>query len=658
VRKALLAAVAAAGILLSASPASAVPGISRQTVVFLVHDVPFERFMGVQEFQALARAGGAALMTTLTAPGDRGPGAYVTLGAGARSSSHEASIRVVGNTPFLVSDIARLVNENRDRSTPGLLGSVLRQQPISNPAFACASGVDAILVAMDRSGRVTSAHGGTGVCPVTVLDVPPGSPAAVGAKVREIVTQHGAEIPTLVVVLEAEPSAQMRHTGDELAPVVMAQGTASELFDASGPMHTLTSDTTRRDGVVSNEDVAPTILNFFGIPVPSEMNGSPIRVVDHAPPFALHQKHLEQRRLTVPIQVAVGLAVTILGLLALFVLWLKPRLPDVVARIAPAFMLAILPLGVASLAAGALPHITYAWVILFLIAVPVVAGLLALTLRDRGALVPPLAIGAAVLAFYVVEALRGWPDTLTTLSGGAALDGFRFYGMGNVEIGKILGASLWVAAFLSPFAGFALLVAAGLFCGFPDLGANFGACITLFAAAGLWLPLRSKGRLAWRDLLFVAGVVVGGLLVVIGANLIWSHAPTHGARFVRNGPHGGLFHFVAERLGTGVRQLVDSPLLWITTLGLLPELYFVLRPTPVLKDAFARYPAWRDAVLVLVLASFVALVANDSGAAAASWGFGVAVASIFYLPLVEETWRTPGNPAPATAPEPAAARHN
>ena len=31
-------------------------------------------------------------------------------------------------------------------------------------------------------------------------------------------------------------------------------------------MHTLTSDTTRRDGFVSNEDVAPTILGLMGRP--------------------------------------------------------------------------------------------------------------------------------------------------------------------------------------------------------------------------------------------------------------------------------------------------------------------------------------------------------------------------------------------------------
>jgi hypothetical protein len=623
-------------------------------MVFLIDDTSFEQLMAVPEIQALARRGGSALMSTRTVQGDDGPGHVLTFGTGARSAVPFGAVQVRAQRPHSLAVVRwpEIVATNKDRSTPGLLGSVLK-------AHGLIPGTDSnegSLITADRQG-VTLA--GRDHSPL-IVEGPeaPGSPLGTDLR-RSVDGLRGRRL--LVIVVGAAPSAAMDRVGDELAPVVMAEGTPSQLFSATGPMHTLTSDTTRRNGVVSNEDVAPTILHFFSIAVPSEMNGAPIRVVDRGPPFALHRRHLEARRLSVPIQIAVGLAVTILGLLALFVLWRKPRLPDAVAKGLPALMLAILPLGVASLAAGGLPHITYAWVIPFLIVVPLAVGLLALRLRHRGPLAPPLAVGIAVLAFYVVEALRGWPDTLTTLSGGSALDGVRYYGMGNVEIGKILGASLWVAALLSPFAGFALLVAAGLFCGFPDLGANFGACITLFAAAGLWLPLRNHGRLTWRGVGFAALVVLGGLVVVIGANLLWSHAPTHGARFVRNAPHRGVGHLIAfakERLATGIRQLVHSPLLWITTLGLLPELYFVLRPTPVLKDGFSRYPAWRDAVLVMVLASAVALVANDSGAAAASWGFGVAVASIFYLPLVEETWRTAGRRAPETVSEPVTLRRS
>ena len=49
------------------------------------------------------------------------------------------------------------------------------------------------------------------------------------------------------------------------APLLMAQGSPGELLSASGPLHGLTSDTTRQDGLVANVDVAPTVLSFFGL---------------------------------------------------------------------------------------------------------------------------------------------------------------------------------------------------------------------------------------------------------------------------------------------------------------------------------------------------------------------------------------------------------
>ena len=237
----------------------------------------------------------------------------------------------------------------------------------------------------------------------------------------------------------------------------------------------------------------------------------------------------------------------------------------------------------------------------------------------------------------------GWPDTPTTLFGGSALDGARFYGMPNIEVGLVLGAALWLAAILPPYEGFVLLVAAGLFAGFPDLGVNFGGAVTLFAAAGLWLAIRVRRRLGWREFLLAGIVTVAGMAVVVGANLVWAKHPTHGTRFVENAPTrgwSGLVRFGWDRLLVGWHLLVHAPLAWIPVLGLLPLLYFVLKPPATLRAAFSRYPAWRDALLVLVVGSMIAYVANDSGAAAAGWGFGLAVAGIFYVLLVEESWRT------------------
>ena len=52
----------------------------------------------------------------------------------------------------------------------------------------------------------------------------------------------------------------------------LAIGIAGRGFDGN-----LTSDSTRLDGYVLSTDVAPTILERFGIAVPSEMSGQPIR---------------------------------------------------------------------------------------------------------------------------------------------------------------------------------------------------------------------------------------------------------------------------------------------------------------------------------------------------------------------------------------------
>src|SRR5207237_3287819 len=143
------------------------------------------------------------------------------------------------------------------------------------------------------------------------------APGQAGTMVRRVIDANYSRSDRLrVIVVEATPSRGMLARKDELTPIVLGDGTPQTLFSRHGPMHTLTSDTTRRDGVVSNEDVAPGILSFLRISVPSAMNGAPIRFVRDAPvPLDLHRRHLEERRLTVPIQVGLGIAELVFGLL-------------------------------------------------------------------------------------------------------------------------------------------------------------------------------------------------------------------------------------------------------------------------------------------------------------------------------------------------------
>jgi hypothetical protein len=648
-RLAVLPLAAAALVIGARQPVSAAP--SRQAVVFLVHGASFEQLMAITEMRALARAGGAALMSPRTVAGDRGPGAYLTLGTGVRSAGPEPAVRMrVLEGRLLLLDFPSYIRANRGRSVPGLLASILASRGLRT-CLDGGIGGPGLLMAMTRDGRAYLAQPHPAVpCSLTIVD----DVGSLGLHVDNsglffgqfmqdyLSRQLQAAGPLLVLVVEARPDPDMNRAKDELTPIVMAEGDPATLFAASGPMHTLTSDTTRRIGVVSNEDVAPTILRFFGIAVPSDMNGSPIRLDEAPAPFALHAKHLENRRATVPVQIGAGIAVTVIGVISLALVIGRGRVPRPLARVAPALPLTALPLGVALLAAGRLPHETYAWTVPFLAAVAAAGGAAAFALGRRGALVAPAALGAGAIAFFVVEALQGWLDTPFTLLGGTALDGARFYGLPNNMIGLLLASGLWVAATLRPFPGFLFLLAVALFVGFPDLGANLGGALTVLVAAGLWLVLRPGRRLRWRDAAIAAGVVVAGMAVVLAAQVVLASTPTHGTRFVENSGTNGIGHVLAtlgDRLLIGWRLLVRDPFAFVPVLGLPVTLAVLLRPSGALRQAFGRHPEWRTALIVLVVASIVAYVANDTGPAAVGLGWGLAAAGILYLPLWE--WSRP-----------------
>jgi hypothetical protein len=735
------AAVILAGVLATSAPSPAwaqdLPEVDLQVVVFLIDRVSFEELLAVPQIRALARRGGAGLMTTRTVPGDTGNGRYVTLGAGAVSAGPEERVlaynpteRVFGDRaddrfleahpgeespvgPFLM-DPEAYVEANEGRSVPGSLGEVLARKHrtvsvFGNSDYRAGRHRPAVLLAMRANGEARAGRLGFGLAPafggepafpvpiarpnpdelggfrtdysvlrflaegavrppapsgitshLTVLDfgdtaridteAPFADPGQVRRQRREALMDMGEAMGVfisrlqapraMVVVVSPNPSHEMRGRKDELAPLVVAQGPSDRLFPESGSIRTLTSDTTRRVGVVSNEDVAPTILSFFGIFAPAEMHGSAVRVVDAPLPFPLHERHLANRRMTVPIQIGAGVAITVVGLASIALILGRRRVPRWVGLATPALPLMLGSAAVALLAAGDLQTLGYGNVVGFLVLVTVGTAGVAAASRVAGPLVPPAVVGLVVLAYLAAEAESGWTATLHPFLGGSALDGARFYGMPNVEEGLLLGAAAFVAAAVPTGVGFLLLVYAALFAGLPEIGANLGGALAGLVGAGVYLALRLRGRVGWPRWLMAAGVVVAGMALVLAAHR-FAESPTHGSRLLESST--GLLDLLGTavlRLAVGWRLVLDVPFAAIPVLGLPVLLYLALRPRGVLADAFARFPAARAAIVAIVAGSLVAVAANDSGPAAAGLGFGMALGGILYVSLVEARWRT------------------
>lgn len=466
---------------------------------------------------------------------------------------------------------------------------------------------------------------------IVVLDpASPGGLPAVGAEIRRRVIGFPAA-DVLVLVFGQFPSPSMIAARDELFPLVMAHGPPAELFPASGRMDTLTSDSTRRSGVVTGSDVQATVAAFMQIQAPPA--GEAVHEVRDSPPFELHERYLAMRRMVVPIETAAGVYGAIAALLAAALLW-RRRGPQWLLRVAAWGALSSSALVVGLFAAGHLPTLLYATVVPFVVAVTVLGTSAFVPLGRRDPLLVPAGIGAAVLAFFAVEAALGWTAALTTLHGGSELDGGRFYGLPNAFIGLLIGASVYVAHRLRPWYGFAFIVGVGVFAGLPYIGSNLGGAVSLFAAAGIWLAIRERDRLgSWRGIAVVAGTVVLGTAVVLVAHRLAPDA-THITRFEESsGGLAGAWSTFLDRLGVGWRLIERNPFGLIPVVGLFGCLWLALRPpTPVL-EAFAAYPGWRDVVVTIVLAGIVAYVANDSGAAAGGMAFALGLGGLMYVSL-------------------------
>jgi hypothetical protein len=165
-------------------------------------------------------------------------------------------------------------------------------------------------------------------CPVGMAACSGGGPVQVGLKIADILRGYDDQTIT-VVVASVGPSPTMEAQKDLLTGLVMGRLVASQAVPyatiANPPplteIHSLTSASTRRGGVVAGSDLAATVGSLIGLTTAHGLpsGGAPIRVVDEAAPLALHQRYLAQRRMYVPIGIAAGIYVTVIGLGCSFV---------------------------------------------------------------------------------------------------------------------------------------------------------------------------------------------------------------------------------------------------------------------------------------------------------------------------------------------------
>lgn len=441
----------------------------------------------------------------------------------------------------------------------------------------------------------------------------------------------------LVTILAPSPTAASAGRNHLLTPIIV-----------HSPQHRglLSSPTTRREGLVTNMDFAPTILDWFHLAVPSSLPGGSMMSTPHPDPLgalgqlwarvkATYDQRLPILKNYVIIQIPIYLAVVLL-------LW-TTKVSTSWALVLNVLLLSLMavPLVLLLIAVQDELTVTAAMLVLGSLALGVFLGRM---FRGKGFVVLSLLTAGAIAG----DLLTGSTRLSHSLLGYDPIVGARFYGIGNEYMGVFLSSVLvgMTGLFdLSPRlakarSSISFVVAVGVvfLLASPRLGANVGGTMAAVVSLG-WICWRLKGKpLTWRGGLLIALSLVLILLVAFWIDAQEKGSPSHLGRTVwlmsSRGPRALLeiarrkimFNLRLVRYTYWTRALVTS----VAVLALLS-----IHPPPRVQRIDAGHPHLALGVRAAIIASAAALVCNDSGVVAAATSLIPVVPTLLYLAMLD-----------------------
>jgi hypothetical protein len=561
---------------------------SQTAVLVLVDDLSWE---DVEKEPALHEAfhdGASATLSVVqgTTPPDDPRFGYVFLGAGSRVDTRFLPEKL----PADPSRIPDAFDGPAGTVRPGSLGDALEGAGVQ----AASAGDGARLVVMTSDGEVPRGHGNES--PIAGLE------AALqdGADLVAVDAENPAQATELVeAAREREATvAIVSPNGPPEAPNL----TPFALVRPGGGGGLLYSPATRTEGLLTNADVAPTLLGVLGARIPPEMSGRAAEVR----PGGTESAQLMQRRLwfVEDSGFRVWAVVGVLWALALAVGVLRRDRRGASWAI---LVLTALPAGALLAAAVPVTSVLFAGVLTALFA----GGITALCWRLSDSYAGALArVALATAALVILDAAAGGPLERFSTLGYNPATGTRFYGVGNEYAAAVAGCPTMGLGILAyrrrpPAAPLALAGAvAVLALGLPTMGADVGGSAVLGLAFGATLGLvRGVG---WRGAaLWAAGGLALAALLFLASGLLFPDV-SHGSRAAGGG--SGLYEIAVRKLAMSLGSLLNPLLLLLLALG-----------------AGVTYAGWRRArgtpVAAGIPGAVVAAVAsgllNDSGLIAA-----------------------------------------
>lgn len=428
---------------------------------------------------------------------------------------------------------------------------------------------------------------------------------------------------TLFLVITPNPSKEMINEGNfALTPIIVLGNNLEKGL--------LTSKTTRREGLITNFDFAPTVLNFLGVNDYKTFIGEPMEELTNENPMKIlietEEQSLYLRKYRKVFHWAFIILVGMFLLGIYLSIFFKKKIPTSIINYFGLTTIAI-PLTMMTVSIFG-----YKSIVFDLIYVILGGFLIAYILNKifKNNLKTMMTIGFLTSALILIDVFLSKNLMIVSPLGSDAIAGGRFYGVGNDYMGILLGSTLLgffplfhlynikKTTMVPSIILYMILLIVGLS---PFYGANIGGTLSAILTTIVILLMIFEKKLSFKTMaMIITGVVLSGIVLGV-LDVLFNPNPTHAGKAIEALLNGGLdkfFDIIGSKLSQVVWNLANASWNIILFLQVILIILLCKFKKEVLINIKDKYSNLFKGFMVTLLASIVIFLLNDTGTIAAA----------------------------------------
>ncbi|MGJ0848218.1 hypothetical protein ACR77J_16120 [Tissierella praeacuta] len=429
---------------------------------------------------------------------------------------------------------------------------------------------------------------------------------------------------TLFMIITPNPSKKMVSQGNfALTPIIISDNNTEKGL--------LTSNTTRREGLVTNFDFGPTILDFFGIAKTTSFIGEPMqRIINENPIEVLFKNqiqslYLRKYRSTFHWSFIILVGISLVALyLPRFTKW-----KGLHNKVLNYLSLTVIAIPLTMMTVSLFGYKSIIFDIFYVLMGAFFISYILNKIFSRS-LISIAVLGLATSMFLLIDIFFVNKLMIISPLGSDAIAGGRFYGIGNDYMGILIGSTL-----LGIFSLFHLykikninMAISTIFYMFfiilglsPFFGANMGGTLSAMLITLLILLTIFDKKLSFKNIIFIFIGVIVGVIILTALDSLFNPNPTHAGKALESLRLGGLSKFF-EIIGSKLKQVIwnltnASWNIILFSEVILAVLLYKYKSKPLMKIK-EIYPSLFKGFTVILLGAIVIFLFNDTGTIASA----------------------------------------